>query len=143
VEQVQTSVPGEGDIGFATIIAAFNGQPANSATITVRLADDVDLAEQTASLSEALAPVRTDGFDTAISEAAGFTSNNLNVIVSGEDRALVESTSDAIVAVLSDRSDLINVSSDSVKASAEIRVSWTNQAIAVGSAAQVADIRWR
>jgi HAE1 family hydrophobic/amphiphilic exporter-1 len=144
VELVQTSVPGEGDIGFATLIAAFNGQPANSATITVRLDPEVDLAEQTVSLSEALEPVRTDGFDTAISEAAGFTSNNLNVIVSAEDPALVESASETVVDALSDNPDLINVSSDSVKASPEIRVTVDpNQAIAVGTtAAQVAgDIR--
>ncbi len=37
VEIVQTSVPGEGDTGFGTIVAALNGQPANSATLTVRL----------------------------------------------------------------------------------------------------------
>ncbi len=40
VETVQTSVPGEGDAGFNTIIAALQGQPANSATITVRLDSD-------------------------------------------------------------------------------------------------------
>ncbi len=34
---------------------------------------------------------------TSISEAAGFTSNNLNVIVSGQDPALVGAASDAVV----------------------------------------------
>ena len=144
VEQVQTSVPGEADIGFATLIAALNGQPANSATLTVRLSPEVDLAEQTASLSEALGPVRTDGYDTTISGAAGFTSNNINVIVSAEDQAQVEAASDAVVAALSENPDLINVNSDSVKASPEIRVTVDpNRAISVGTtAAQVAsDIR--
>jgi HAE1 family hydrophobic/amphiphilic exporter-1 len=56
VETVQTSVPGEGDTGFGTIVAALNGQPANSATITVRLADDADLDQATADLSAALDP---------------------------------------------------------------------------------------
>ena len=47
VELVQTSIPGEGDTSFQTIIAAQQGQPANSATITVRLDPSVDLAEST------------------------------------------------------------------------------------------------
>ena len=37
VEVVQTSVPGKGDTRFPTIVAAHQGQPANSATLTVRL----------------------------------------------------------------------------------------------------------
>ncbi|HEY6057925.1 MAG TPA: efflux RND transporter permease subunit, partial [Candidatus Limnocylindrales bacterium] len=37
VELVQTSVPGEGDTGFQAIFGALRGQPANSATMTVRL----------------------------------------------------------------------------------------------------------
>ena len=49
VETVQTSVPGEGDAGFNTVIAALQGQPANSATITVRLDPTVDLDEATTS----------------------------------------------------------------------------------------------
>ena len=140
VELVQTSVPAEGDTGFGTVVAALQGQPANSATITVRLEPTVDLAEETASLSEALSPVKTDGYDINISEAAGFTSNNLNVIVSAEDPALVESTSETVVAALSDNPDLINLQSDAVKASPEIRVTVDpNKAIAVGTtAAQVA-----
>jgi HAE1 family hydrophobic/amphiphilic exporter-1 len=139
-ELVQTSVPGEGEAGFATIVAALQGQPANSATITVRLDPSVDLAEQTTLLSEALTPVKTDGYDINISEAAGFTSNNLTVIVSAEDPALVESTSETVVTALSDNPDLINLQSDAVKASPEIRVTVDpNRAIAVGTtAAQVA-----
>ncbi len=40
---VQTSIPGEGDAGFQTIVAAQSGRPANSARLTVRLTDEVDL----------------------------------------------------------------------------------------------------
>ena len=40
VELVQTSVPGEGDTGFQTIVAALQGVSANSATLTVRLDPD-------------------------------------------------------------------------------------------------------
>ena len=112
VELVQTSIPGEGDTSFQTIIAAQQGQPANSATLTVRLDPTVDLAESTQELSEAMAPVKTDGFDTNVSEAAGFTSNNLNVIVSSDDPELVASTTEDVLAALSERDDLINLKSD-------------------------------
>ncbi len=140
VELVQTSIPGEGDTSFQTIIAAQQGQPANSATLTVRLDPTVDLAESTQELSEAMAPVKTDGFDTNVSEAAGFTSNNLNVIVSSDDPALVASTTEDVVASLSERDDLINLKSDLVTATPEIRITVDpNRALGVGStAAQVA-----
>ncbi len=140
VELVQTSIPGEGDTSFQTIIAAQQGQPANSATITVRLDPSVDLAESTQELSEAMTPVKTDGFDTNVSEAAGFTSNNLNVIVSSDDPALVASTTEDVLASLSERDDLINLKSDLVTATPEVRITVDpNRALGVGStAAQVA-----
>ena len=69
-----------------------------------------------------MAPVKTDGFDTNVSEAAGFTSNNLNVIVSSDDPALVASTTEDVLAALSDRDDLINLKSDLVTATPEIRI---------------------
>ncbi|HEU5204176.1 MAG TPA: efflux RND transporter permease subunit [Candidatus Limnocylindrales bacterium] len=144
VELVQTSIPGEGDASFQTIVAAQQGQPANSATITVRLAPTVDLGESTQELSEALTPIKTDGFDTNVSEAAGFTSNNLNVIVSSDDPALVESATDEVLAALGDRDDLINLKSDLVKATPEIQITVDpNRAIGVGmTAAQVgAEVR--
>jgi hydrophobic/amphiphilic exporter-1 (mainly G- bacteria), HAE1 family len=140
VEVVQTSVPGEGDTSFQTIVAAQQGQPANSATLTVRLDPSVDLGETSRQLSEALAPVKTDGFDINVSEAAGFTSNNLNVIVSADDPALVESTTASVLEALSDRDDLINLKSDLVQATPEVRITVDpNKAIAVGlTAAQLA-----
>ena len=140
VELVQTSIPGEGDTSFQTIIAAQGGRPANSATLTVRLDPAVDLAEKTAEISTALAPVKTDGYDVQVSEAAGFTSNGLNVIVSSPDPALVESTTDALVTALSTNPDLLNLKSDLVKATAEIQVTVDpDKAITVGlTAAQVA-----
>jgi HAE1 family hydrophobic/amphiphilic exporter-1 len=136
VELVQTSVPGEGDTGFSTIVAALQGQPANSATITVRLDSTVDLDATGAALSESLTPIKTDGYDINVAEAAGFTSNNLNIIVSGEDSAKVETATDTILAALADRTDLINLKSDLVKATPEIRVTVDPQkAISVGSTA--------
>ena len=136
VELVQTSVPGEGDTGFSTIVAALQGQPANSAVITVRLDSSVDLDATGAALSETLTPIKTNGYDVNVAEAAGFTSNNLNVIVSGEDSAAVETATDTILGALSDRTDLINLKSDLVKATPEVRVTVDPQkAISVGSTA--------
>ena len=43
VELVATSVPGEGDTGFQTVLAASTGRAANSAQIIVRLDPAVDL----------------------------------------------------------------------------------------------------
>ena len=140
VETVQTSVPGEGDTGFGTIVAALNGQPANSATITVRLADDADLDQATADLSAALDPVKTDGFDTAVAQLAGFSSNGLNIIVSGSDPAEVAAATQTVLDSVEGRTDLANLTSDLVEATPEIQVHVDpNKAAAVGStAAQIA-----
>ncbi len=137
---VQSSIPGEGEAGFQTIVAAQSGRPANSARITVVLEDNVDLVEYSKVLSDSLAPVKTDGYDVAVSQAAGFTSNNLNVIVSGELAADVAKGNDAVMAALADNTDLLNLKSDLSKGTPEIQVTPDpNKAIAVGlTAAQVA-----
>jgi HAE1 family hydrophobic/amphiphilic exporter-1 len=138
---IQTSIPGEGDTSFQTIIAAQSGRPANSATLTVRLVPDADLSEKTAEFSTALEPVKTDGYDVQVSEAAGFTSNGLTIIVSAEDPTEVATTTDAVLAALAGNTDLANLQSDLVQATAEIQVIVDpNKAIAVGlTAAQVAN----
>jgi len=140
VETVQTTVPGEGDAGFQTVIAALQGQPANSATMTVRLDPTVDLTEATQALSTALDPVKTDGYEINVSEAAGFTSNNLNVIVSGSNTEDVAVATEAVVAAIDDRADLANLSSDLAAATPEIQVHVDpNLAATTGStAAQIA-----
>ena len=140
VELVQTSIPGEADTSFQTILAAQSGRPANSATITVRLDPAVDLNAQTEKLVTDLAPVEADGYAVEISEAAGFTSNAISVVVSAEDPALVESTTAAILARMSQNPDLANVKTDLVQATPEVQVTVDpNKAIAVGTtAAQVA-----
>ena len=110
VELVQTSIPGEGDTSFQTIIAAQSGRPANSATLTVRLEHDGRPGRRRPTRSRTpLAPVKTDGYDVQVSEAAGFTSNGLNIIVSAADRGLVESATEAVVAALADDPDLANL----------------------------------
>ena len=133
VELVQTSIPGEADTSFQTILAAQSGRPANSATITVRLDPAVDLNAQTEKLVTDLAPVEGDGYSVEISEAAGFTSNAISVVVSAEDPALVESTTAAILARMNQNPDLANVKTDLVQATPEVQVTVDpNKAIAVG-----------
>ncbi len=138
---IQTSIPGEGDTSFQTIIAAQSGRPSNSATLTVKLVDTADMADKTAEISASLEPIKADGYDVQVSEAAGFTSNGLNIIVSAEDPALVESATETVVAALADQPDLANLTSDLVKATAEIQVTVDpNKAITAGlTAAQVAN----
>ena len=140
VEIVQTSVPGEGDTGFGTIVAALNGQPANSATLTVRLAPEADLDAATAQLTEALAPVKTDGYDTSVAQLAGFSSNGLNIIVSGNDPVAVGAATTTVMDAIADNPDLNNLSSDLATATPEIQVIVDpNKAAAIGStAAQIA-----
>ncbi len=140
VELVQTSIPGEGEAGFQTITAASSGRPANSARMTVRLAPDVDLTAYTIHLAEELAPVQTDGYDIAVAQAAGFTSNSINVIVSGPDPAAVKQANDAVLATLADNDDLLNLKSDLSQGTPEIRVTPDpNKSILVGlTTAQVA-----
>ena len=140
VEHVQTSVPGEGDTSFGTVTAALSGRPANSATLTVRLSDDVELTEYAQKLSNDLAPVKTDGFDVAVAQTAGFTSNSLSIVVSSDDPADVATATDEVVAALADNADLLNLKSDLSKGTPEIQVVVDpNKAIGVGmTAAQVA-----
>src|SRR5690349_18613417 len=144
VVQVQTTIPGEGEAGFGTVTAALNGRPANSATQFVRLQDDVDLKTYAVALSDALAPVKTDGFNVAVAQTAGFSSNNLNVVVSGDDASDVAAANDAVLAALKDNTHLLNLKSDLAKGTPEIQVTPDpNKAIMVGStAAQLAqDVR--
>src|SRR3990170_4669952 len=144
VHLVQTNIPGEQDASFQTILAAMSGRPANSAVLTVRLDPAVDLTAESKALSDILATVKTDGYDVNVAQAAGFTSNGLNVIVSSDDAALVEPATETILASLASRSDLLNLKSDLVKAAPEVQVLVDpRKAIGVGStAAQVgAEVR--
>jgi HAE1 family hydrophobic/amphiphilic exporter-1 len=140
VEHVQTSVPGEGDTGFGTIQAALSGRPANSATLTVRLSDAVDLTTYAQKLSSDLAPVKTDGFDVAVAQTAGFTSNGLSIVISSDDPAAVAAATDEVMKALSDNTDLLNLKTDLSKGTPEVQVVVDpNKAIGAGlTAAQVA-----
>ncbi len=140
VKLVQTTVPGEGDTSFQVFQSAQSGIPANSATMTVRLVDDADLAEATTRLTAELEPVESDGYDVIVGSAAGFTSNGLTVIVSGPDPVQVEEATAVVLASLADEPGLINLKSDLVKATPEVQITVDpNKAISVGlTAAQVA-----
>src|SRR3990172_665231 len=140
VEIVQTSIPGEGDTGFGTIFAALQGQPANSARMTIRFDPKVDLDEKTKAVADALAPIKADGYDISVAQTAGFTSNNLTIVVSGPDVETVHTATDTVMAAVSSRSDLVNLTSDLVEASPEIQVRVDpSKALGVGStAAQIA-----
>jgi HAE1 family hydrophobic/amphiphilic exporter-1 len=140
VEHVQTSVPGEGNTSFGTVTAALSGRPANSATLTVRLSDNVDLTTYAQQLSDALAPVKTDGFDVAVAQTAGFSSNGLSIVISSEDPAAVAAATDEVMKALADNSDLLNLKTDLSKGTPEVQVVVDpNKAIGAGlTAAQVA-----
>jgi HAE1 family hydrophobic/amphiphilic exporter-1 len=119
---VQTSIPGEGEAGFQTVVAAMSGRPANSARLTVKLADGVDLTEYSKTLSDDLAPVKTNGYDVAVAQTAGFSSNGLSVVVSGEDPARVAEANDVVMAALANNADLLNLKSDLSKGTPDIQV---------------------
>ena len=75
VQLVETTVPGEGDTGASTLSSAFSGRPANSASMVVRLASDVDLDAYTTKVGAELAPLKTNGWDINVGQAFGFSSN--------------------------------------------------------------------
>ena len=140
VEVVQTSVPGEGETGFGTILAALQGQPANSATLTIRLDDTAELNQSANALSDALVTIKASGYDVAVAQTAGFTSNNLDVVVSGPDTESVAAATNTVVSAIDDRDDLANLTSDLVTATPEIqvRVDPARAALTGSSAAQIA-----
>jgi HAE1 family hydrophobic/amphiphilic exporter-1 len=140
VQHVATSIPGESDTGFQTVVAAQSGLPANSARLTIRLDPSVDLNASSKRLSDELAPIKSGGWDVAVAQSAGFTSNNLTVVISGEDPNLVATANDAVLRALSENPDLLNLKSDLSKGTPEIEVTPDpDKAIMVGmTAAQVA-----
>lgn len=144
IEMVATTVPGEGDTGFQTLLAATQGRAGNSAQIVVRLVPDVDLQTKSDEIAAALAPLATDGFEITVAQQQGMTSNGLSVLVSAEDPAVVATTAEAVEAALKAEPGLTNVTSDLVKAAPEIQVRVDpNRAIGIGlTAAQLgAEVR--
>ncbi|MDO8483991.1 MAG: efflux RND transporter permease subunit, partial [Candidatus Limnocylindrales bacterium] len=144
VELVATSVPGDSDVGFQTVLAAQQGRATNSAQIVVRLDSAVDLDAKIQALSEKLGPVGEDGYEVTVGQQGGAGTNSLSVVVSAADQAIVAQTADAVRAGLEGEPGLANLTSDLVKAAPEVQVQVDpNRAIGVGlTAAQVgAEIR--
>ncbi len=102
VRLVQSTIPGEADTGAQALQAAFSGRASNSAVLTVRLADDVELEAAREDIKEDLAPISSDGFVVAVSEQDAFGGGGgLQIIVSGQDPIEIEQAADAIVVELS------------------------------------------
>jgi len=139
VELVQTSIPAEGDTSSQVFQSALQGRAANSATMTVKLKHGSDVDAASARIATALEPVRTDGYDATVS-SGGFSAGGLNVVVTGQSKADVDTATTAIMAALADQPDLVNLKSNLVKATPEVQVTVDpNKAISVGmTAAQVA-----
>ena len=140
VQHIATSIPGQGEAGFQSIIAAQSGLPANSARMTIRLVPTADLNASSQRLSQELAPLKTNGWDVTVGQAAGFSSSNLSVVISGDDPAQVAAANDVVMKALADNKDLLNLKSDLSKGTPEIEVTPDpNKAIMVGmTGAQVA-----
>ncbi len=142
VELIQTSIPGEGDTSFQTIIAAQSGRPREQRDLDRPPRPLGRSRRQDRGISTtAMAPIKADGYDVQVSEAAGFSSNGLNIIVSAEDPAVVASTTETVVTALADQPGIANLKSDLVKATSEVQVTVDpNKAIALGlTAVQVAN----
>jgi hydrophobic/amphiphilic exporter-1 (mainly G- bacteria), HAE1 family len=137
---VQSTIPGEADTGAQALQAAFAGRAANSATVTVRLADDADLAASREEIKTALAPLSADDFEVAVSEQDAFGGGGLQIIVSGQDTDAIKAASDVIVADLATMEGVDNVESDAVSATPQVVVQVDpNRAALIGSStAQIA-----
>jgi len=139
VELVATSVPGDSDVGFQTVLSAQQGRATNSAQLVVRLDPTVDLEAKIAALAEALQAVGTDGYEVTVGQQGGASTNSLSVVVSAADPAVVAQAADAVRAALETEAGLANLTSDLVKAAPEVQVRVDpNKAIGIGmTAAQV------
>jgi hydrophobic/amphiphilic exporter-1 (mainly G- bacteria), HAE1 family len=135
VELVQSTIPGEADTGAQALQAAFSGRASNSAVLTVRLADEIDLEAARNDIKEDLASVATDGFAVAVSEQDAFGGGGgLRVIVSGQDAVEIEQAANAIVVELADMAELDNVESDAVSETPQVAVTVDpNRAALIGS----------
>ena len=135
VELVQSTIPGEADTGAQAQQAAFAGRASNSAVITVKLADDADLAAGREQIKADLEPVTSDGFEVTVSEV-DFTGagGGLQIVVSGQDPVEIKAASDAIAAALRSVNGLDNIASDAVAAAPQVSVAVDpNQAAMIGS----------
>lgn len=140
VDLVQASIPGEADTGAQALQAAFAGRGTNSAVVTVRLVEDVDLAEAREQLKTDLEAIATEGFEVTVAEQDGFGGGGgLQLVVSGRDAEEIEAAAAAIVADFSTMEGVDNVESDAVSATPQVVVDVDpNRAALIGaSTAQI------
>jgi HAE1 family hydrophobic/amphiphilic exporter-1 len=132
---VQSTIPGEADIGAQALQAAFSGRASNSAVFTIRLEEEVDLDVAREEIKEDLEPVATDGFDVAVSEQDAFGGGGgLQIVVSGQDPVAIEEASLAIVADLSSMEGVDNVETDAASETPQVSVVVDpNRAAMIGS----------
>lgn len=86
----------------------------NKASLFVRFSEDADLDATLAGLREQAAPLQTDGVTitiTAIS-AAGSSSGDLQLIVTGDSMADIRSASETVAGAITDVADLENVTNN-------------------------------
>ena len=146
VDLVMATIPAEGDTGSQALQAAFAGRPANSASMTARIAEGADIEDTREAIKEDLEPVSSDGFDVVVSSespmAAGMS--GMAIVVSGDDPEEIEAASEVIMADLADMDGIDNLSSDAVAEAPQVLVAVDpNMAMMIGSTtAQVGtDIR--
>ncbi|MBX3030081.1 MAG: efflux RND transporter permease subunit [Chloroflexi bacterium] len=113
VERIQSTIPGDADTGLQTLQAAFTGGSALSATMTVRLHDDVDVVAKAEAIEATLEPITEGGYSVQVSESQAFGgAGGLSIVVSGADPAAIRTASDAIVADFATLPGTKNVHSD-------------------------------
>ena len=117
-----TSIPGEGDTGAQTLVAATAGRPTNSALIFTRLDASANLRAATERLTAVLQPVVREGYSVTVEQNSGFGGSTLSLVVSGSDPAKIASATEAIVGRLSTDDRLVNLKSDLVRSAPEIQV---------------------
>ena len=143
VELLQTTIPPEGDTGFGTLIAATQGQPANSAQLFLRLDSEADLDAAALRLDASLESLQTGGWDVAIQQTTGPAGGTgTSLVVSATDEAAVEEAAQTVADALESVDGLANITTDLVAEARQVvvRVDAARAAAAGVSPPQVAAI---
>ena len=139
VVHYDTTIAGSGDT-FLNATASLLGRGLNSATITVLLEPQTDLAEANKALLADLQPLATDGYTVSVSQVGFGGGSRLQVVVSSEDPAALEAATTQITEAVKTVPDVVNVASDLSVARDQVNVVVDpSAAIATGSTtAQIA-----
>ena len=143
VDLLQATVPAEGDTGFGTLIAATQGQPANSAQLFLRLDSEADLEAAALRLDAALDELETDGWEVSITQTTGPAGGSgTSLVVSAANEADVEVAANLVAESLESIDGLANITTDLVAEARQVvvRVDAARAAAAGVSPPQVAGI---